>query len=249
MMSQDSYVRTGIPGFDELLEGKGLPQGYGIFVLGGPGSGKTTFGLQFLFEGVRQFSENGVYISLDEDIAYVKANAKRLGMDIEAMEKENRLALVDASPIRKIPAQLVVGDYRIGKKEFTLASLIDMVKTHVKRVGAKRLVVDPLVSLTLQFPEEVERRIAMLDLMQAIAETGCTSLLISELSESTADRKYQFEEFLAQGVVMMRKVLLGNRTVLVFQVEKMRGLSHDNQQRPYRFHKGGVVVYPKEKIL
>jgi KaiC/GvpD/RAD55 family RecA-like ATPase len=248
-MSQDSYVRTGIPGVDELLEGKGLPQGYGIFVLGSPGSGKTTLGIQFLYEGIKQFSENGVYITLDEDIAYVKANAKRLGMDIEALEREGKLALVDASPIRKIPAQLVVGEYRIGKKEFTLVSLMDMVKTHVKRVGAKRIVVDPLVSLTLQFPDEVERRGALLDLMQAIAETGCTSLLISELSESAADRKYQFEEFLAQGVIMMRKVLTGNRVVLVFQVEKMRGLSHDNQQRPYKIDRGGLVVYPKEKVL
>src|ERR1700722_5588594 len=241
-MSQDSYVRTGIPGVDELLEGKGLPQGYGIFVLGSPGSGKTTLGIQYLYEGVRQFSENGVYITLDEDIAYVKANAKRLGMDIEALEREGKLALVDASPIRKIPAQLVVGEYRIGKKEFTLVSLMDMVKTHVKRVGAKRIVVDPLVSLNLQFPAEVERRGALLDLMQAVAETGCTALLISELSESAADRKYQFEEFLAQGVIMMRKVLTGNRVVLVFQVEKMRGLSHDNQQRPYKIDKGGLVV-------
>jgi KaiC/GvpD/RAD55 family RecA-like ATPase len=248
-MSQDSYVRTGIPGVDELLEGKGLPQGYGIFVLGSPGSGKTTLGIQFLYEGVKQFSENGVYITLDEDIAYVKANAKRLGMDIEALEREGKLALVDASPIRKIPSQLVVGEYRIGKKEFTLVSLMDMVKTHVRRVGAKRIVVDPLVSLTLQFPDEAERRGALLDLMQAIAETGCTSLLISELSESAADRKYQFEEFLAQGVIMMRKVLTGNRVVLVFQVEKMRGLSHDNQQRPYKIDRGGLVVYPKEKVL
>ena len=48
---------------------------------------------------------------------------------------------------------------------------------------------------------------------------------------------------------MMRKVLTGNRVVLVFQVEKMRGLSHDNQQRPYKIDKGGLVVYPKEKVL
>lgn len=232
-----------------MLEGKGLPQGYAIFVLGSPGSGKTTFGIQFLYEGARQFGENGVYISLDEDIAYVKANARRLGLDIEALEKEGKLALVDASPIRKIPSELVVGDYRIGKKDFTLVSLTDMVKTHVKRVGARRLVIDPLVSLTLQFPQEVERRTALLDLMQAIAETGCTSLLISELSESAEDRRYQFEEFMAQGVMMMRKSLIANRTVLVFQVEKMRGLSHDNQQRPYKIDRGGIVVYPKEKVL
>jgi KaiC/GvpD/RAD55 family RecA-like ATPase len=249
LMTEESFVHTGISGVDELLEGKGLPRGYGIFVLGGPGSGKTTFGLQFLHEGIRQFGENGVYISLDEDIAYVKANAKRIGFDLEALEKENKLVLMDASPIRKVPAQVVMGENRIGKQDFTLLSLMDMVKVHVKRVGAKRLVVDPLVSLTMQFPNEVERRAALLELMQATAETRCTTLLISELSESAIDRKYQFEEFLAQGVIMMRKVQMANRVTHVFQVEKMRGLSHDDQPRPYKIGPGGIVVYPRETPL
>jgi circadian clock protein KaiC len=248
-MGEDAFVPTGIPGVDGLLEGKGLPRGYGVFVLGGPGSGKTTFGLQFLHEGIKQFGENGVYISLDEDIAYVKANAKRLGLDIEALERENKLGLIDASPIRKVPAQVIMGENRIGKQDFTLLSLMDMVKVHVKRVGAKRLVVDPLVSLTMQFPNEVDRRAALLELMQATAETRCTTLLISELSESAIDRKYQFEEFLAQGVIIMRKVQMASRVTHVFQIEKMRGLSHDDQPRPYKIGTGGIVVYPKETVL
>jgi KaiC/GvpD/RAD55 family RecA-like ATPase len=248
-MNDDGFVHTGINGVDELLEGKGLPRGYGIFVLGGPGSGKTTFGLQFLHEGIRQFGENGVYITLDEDIAYVKANAKRIDFDLGALEKENKLGLIDASPIRKFPSQVVMGENRIGREDFTLMSLLDMVKVHVKRVGAKRLVVDPLVSLTMQFSNEVERRTALLDLMQATAETGCTTLLISELSESGAERRYQFEEYLAQGVIMMRKVQIANRVTHIFQVEKMRGLSHDDQPRPYKIGKGGIVVYPKETVL
>ena len=237
-MSEEGFVRTGIKGVDDVLGGKGLPRGYGIFVLGGPGSGKTTFGLQFLHEGVRQFGENGVYITLDEDIAYVKANARRLGLDIEALERENKLGLIDASPIRKVPAQVVMGENRIGKQEFTLLSLMDMVKVHVKRVGAKRLVVDPLVSLTLQFPNEVERRGALLELMQATAETGCTTLMISELTESGTERRYQFEEFLAQGVIMLRKVQRASGVIHIFQVEKMRGLSHDDQPRPYKIGTG-----------
>jgi KaiC/GvpD/RAD55 family RecA-like ATPase len=247
-MNGDGFAQTGVKGMDELLEGKGLPRGYTIFVLGGPGCGKTTLGLQFLHEGIKQFDENGVYITLDEDISYVKANARRLGLNLETLENENKLALIDASPIRKVPSQIVLGDYRIGKKEFTLASLMDMVMTHVKRVNAKRLVVDPLVSLTLQFQTGVERRGAVLDLMQATAATGCTTLLISELSDSAIDRKYQFEEFLAQGVIIMRKVPRAGGVTLVMQVEKMRGLSHDDQPRPYKIETGGVTVYPKEKI-
>jgi len=173
----------------------------------------------------------------------------RLGLDIEALEKDNKLALIDASPIRKVPTQVVVGESRIGKKDFVLLSLMDMVKVHVKRVGAKRLVVDPLISLTIQFYNEVDRRAALLELMQTIAETGCTTLMISELSESATDRKYQFEEYLAQGVIMLRKVQLANRVTHIFQIEKMRGLSHDDQPRPYKIGMGGIVVYPKETVL
>ena len=234
---------------DDLLEGKGLPKGYNIFVLGSPGSGKTTFGVQFVCEGVRRFGENGIYISLDEDIPHVKMNAARFGLDLESFEKQNKIALVDASPIRRLPRQLVVQEYKIGKREFTLDSLLDMVRTQVKRIGAKRLVIDPLVSLTLQFPDEVERRAAVLDLMEAMWETGCTSLLISELLESGPERKYQFEEFLAEGVILMRKRERGAGISREFTVEKMRGLAIDDQPRPYKIEKGGIVVYPKETVL
>lgn len=245
-MSQEDFVPTGIPGVDEVLGGKGLPRGYTIFVLGGPGSGKTTFGLQFLAQGAKKFGENGVYITLDEDIAYVKANARRLGLDIESLEKDGKLVLVDASPIRRMPGQLIVGEYRIGKREFTLVSLMDIIKTQVKKVNAKRLAIDPLVGLSLNFPDEVERRTAVLDLMQTLAETRCTSLLITELTESTMDRRYQFEEYLAQGVVLMRKLERANGVVRIFRVEKMRGLSHDDQPHPYKIEQGGITVYPTE---
>jgi circadian clock protein KaiC len=248
-VSQGEYLQSGVPGVDDLLEGKGLPRGYNIFVLGSPGSGKTTFGLQFLHTGVTKFEENGIYISLDEDIPHVKTNAARIGFDFEPLERQNKVALVDASPIRRLPRQLVVDEYRIGKKDFTLDSLLDIVKTQVKRIDAKRLVIDPLVSLTLQFPDEVERRGAILDLMGGTWETGSTSLLISELAESGPDRRYQFEEFLAEGIILMRKRERVAAISREFTVEKMRGLAHDDQPRPYKILKGGIVVYPKETVL
>jgi len=63
----ENYVPTGIPGVDKILATKGLPKGHTILVSGGPGSGKTTFAIQFLHAGVTQHSESGVYVTLDED--------------------------------------------------------------------------------------------------------------------------------------------------------------------------------------
>jgi circadian clock protein KaiC len=40
-------IRTGIPGFDSIISG-GFREGKTIVLSGPPGSGKTTFGMQFI---------------------------------------------------------------------------------------------------------------------------------------------------------------------------------------------------------
>lgn len=240
---------TGVRGVDELLEGKGIPRGYIIFVLGGPGSGKTTLALQFLYNGAVKYGENGVYVSLDEDPYYLRLNAKRVGMDLESLEREGKLAMLDSSPIRRLPGSVQLGGVTIGKREFQILSLIDLIKRKATEVKAKRLVVDPLATFVIQYPTESERRTVILDLMQGIAELRCTTLLVSELSETAVDRTHQFEEYLAQGVISMRKILRTGGLLRVFSVEKMRGIDHDPQPHPYKISKDGVEVYPTEMAL
>ena len=46
-------IPFGVPGLDEVLQG-GLPRETLLLIEGPPGSGKTTFGLQFLLQGVRE---------------------------------------------------------------------------------------------------------------------------------------------------------------------------------------------------
>jgi len=55
-LNKSHFALTGIEGVDQLLEGLGIPRGYAVLVLGGPGSGKTSFGFQFLINGVLLFS-------------------------------------------------------------------------------------------------------------------------------------------------------------------------------------------------
>jgi KaiC/GvpD/RAD55 family RecA-like ATPase len=240
-MAED-YVPTGVPGVDKILADKGIPRGHTLLVSGGPGSGKTTFAIQFLYVGATQHDESGVYVTLDEEPGDIRKNMLKFGWDLKKLEDEKKLAFINVSPVRVAPSE--TGLIQIGMKEFRLIKLLEAIKQGVKEVHARRVVVDPITIFTLQYPEEVERIYAMRDLLRDLRQTGCTNLMISELRGTGWEREHQFEEYLTQGVILLRTFLKDGRLVRVFQVEKMRGLAIDNQPRPYEISAKGIEVYP-----
>src|SRR5205807_2343788 len=72
---------TGIPGLDKLLSG-GLPKGRIILLTGGPGTGKTILSSQYLVNGIMDYDENGVYVSLDENKQHVFEEMVDFGWDL-----------------------------------------------------------------------------------------------------------------------------------------------------------------------
>ncbi|MHA2292546.1 MAG: RAD55 family ATPase [Candidatus Hodarchaeales archaeon] len=241
------YVPTGIPGVDKILAGKGFPRGHTLLVSGGPGSGKTTFGIQFLYTGATQHGESGVYVTLDEDPIDIKTNMAKFGWDLKKLEDEKKLAFINISPVRAAPSE-GSGLIQIGMKEFRLIKLLEAIKQGINEVNAKRVIVDPLTIFTLQYPDEVERRYAVRDLMRDLRKRGSTNFLISELRGTGLEREHQFEEYLAQGVILLRTFLKDSKLVRVFQVEKMRGLAIDNQPRPYTITDQGIEVFSKAVV-
>src|SRR5690242_9037829 len=83
---------TGIAGFDELTFG-GLPKGRPTLVCGGAGCGKTLFGMEFLVRGARQFGENGVCISFEENAHDLAVNVASLGFDLVQLQKQEKLVI------------------------------------------------------------------------------------------------------------------------------------------------------------
>ena len=244
-MAED-YVPTGIPGVDKILADKGIPKAHTILVSGGPGSGKTTFAIQFLYIGATQHNESGVYVTLDEEPGDIRKNMLKYGWDLKKLEDEKKLVFINVSPVRVTPSE--TGLIQIGMKEFRLIKLLEAIKQGVKDVNAKRVVVDPITIFTLQYPEEIERIYAMRDLLRDLKQTGCTNLMISELRGTGWEREHQFEEYLTQGVILLRTFPKDGRLVRVFQVEKMRGLAIDNQPRPYEISAKGIEVYPDATV-
>ena len=69
---------TGITGFDEITRG-GMPRGRTTLLVGGPGSGKTIFALQFLMHGAKNCKEPGIFVAFEETSQRIVANAASFG--------------------------------------------------------------------------------------------------------------------------------------------------------------------------
>jgi circadian clock protein KaiC len=243
-------TQTGITGLDGLLGG-GIPTGRVVLVLGEPGCGKTTLCSLFLANGYSKYSENGVYVSLEESKLHLYREMLRCGIDFAEAERNKQFAFVDASPIRLAPNVLRTANITIGKKDFSLVALADSIKRAVVNIDAKRVAIDPLSYLIFQYPSAAELRGALLDLMEGLTELNVTALLASELksSGSLVRGKIQMEEYVSHGTIVMQSIKVGSILQRIIQVQKMRESEADRQPRPYAMSKNGIEVYPKESIF
>jgi circadian clock protein KaiC len=242
---------TGITGLDEMLHG-GIPKGHVVSVFGGPGTGKTIFTLQFLYNGITQYNEPGIYVSLDEPPEDVKKNTAAFGWNLEEIEKEDKLLLLDASLFKRLSRVMKIPKDKptTTEKSYSLLTLGNLIKGTIEKIGAKRIVIDPMSTLIFQYPDPSERRLAVMDLLTTLrAQKECTSLIIMDLRATALERKYQIEEYLTQGTILLQTVAQPETGLTrVVLIEKMRGTEHDTQPRPYIITKQGIRVFAKEKV-
>jgi len=247
-------VSSGVKGLDEILEG-GFPKARTILIVGSPGSGKTILALQFLRAGALK-GERSIYVTFDERPEQVKENMSGFSWDLDRLEGEGKIMFVDATPFRRMKAVstsehegragILVQD---ALPEITLRALVETVRRLAEEEDVTRLVVDPITSLSVRYQSPIKRRRAMLMLFDALSSTGATCIVTSELRTSMLTRKFQLEEYLSQGVVLMRTGIHEGIVVRAVQVEKMRGIAHDTQLRPYTIGQNGVEVFAKDKVF
>jgi circadian clock protein KaiC len=247
-------VSSGVKGLDEILGG-GFPKGRMILVVGSPGSGKTILAIQFLKAGADS-GERAIYVTFDERPEQVKENVSAFGWDLDRLESEGKIMFVDATPFRRTRASsLPRHGGRTGLPtqeilpEVTLSALVETVKRLAEEEDATRLAVDPITSLLVRYHSPVKRRRATLMLFDALSSTDATCLVTSEMRTAMLSRRFQLEEFLSQGVVLLRTGIHQGNVVRAVQVEKMRGIAHDTQLRPYLIGENGIEVFAKDKVF
>jgi KaiC/GvpD/RAD55 family RecA-like ATPase len=218
---------TGIPGLDKLIDG-GLTTNSLTLLTGTAGTGKTIFSSQFIYQGVKDYNQNGVYISFEEPIENIKENCQVLGWDFEQYEKKDKVAFVRYDP-------------------FHIEDIYELIETNIKRVDAKRVVIDSISSLGLYVRDIPDIRRMVFNISLLLRKLGCTSILISEtLPMQNALSRFGVEEFVTDNVI----VFYYNRTPQQFSrsmaIWKMRGSQHSNKIHPYTLSDKGFTVFPDE---
>ena len=246
------HIKTGIQGLDELLAG-GFPHGRTVLVVGGPGTGKTILAAQFLYKGMTDHNENGILVSFDESKKHFYSEMEQFGWNFKQEEAERKFAFIDATRISRV-AILKEEIYQeesksLRGKRLSIDKLLEDLQGAVQSVHAKRVVVDTLAALFYRFPDPVERRTAVVDLIEALSDLGISTIITTELGHLGLERSALEEEYLVHGVIMMQTLFSGGTTTRSIQVEKMRGTKANASLVPYSIGKNGIEVFPNMPLF
>jgi len=240
-------VKSGIPGFDELIEG-GFPRGTTVLVTGPTGSGKTTFGIQFVYKGVELYDEPGVIVSLEERAQDIRREMLAFGWDLEKYEREGKIAIVDGvSTVVGLPSE---EQYVLEGNSINLGDFLRYIYRVVKAIDAKRLVIDSIPSLAFRLREESDIRGVLLQLNTILLEMGVTAILTTEVSDPAHRMisRYGMEEYIARGVVLLDFVEKGVELKRYLLIRKMRETRHSMKKYPFEITEDGIVVYPSGEL-
>jgi len=227
---------TGIAGLDEITNG-GIPRGRPTLICGGPGCGKTLFGIEFLVRGVAQ-GEPGVFVAFEERPEELAQNVASLGFELEKLQKQKKLFVeymhIERSEIDE------TGEYDLDALFFRLGDAIDT-------VGAKRIVLDTLETLFSGFSNEAILRAELRRLFRWLKDRGVTAIITAERGDGALTRQ-GLEEYVSDCVIVLDHRLSDQVATRRLRVVKYRGTAHGTNEYPFLIDKDGIDVLPITSI-
>jgi len=228
---------TGISGLDEILGG-GLPKGCPTLFSGGPGCGKTLFGLEFVTRGVERFDEPGVFISFEETAEELARNVASMGIDLMRHVKS-----------KKIFVDYIQIDPRASEAagEYDLEGLFIRLRHAIATTKAKRIVVDSIEALFAGFSDAHILRAEIGRLFRWLKSTGITAIITAEKGDGAFTRN-GLEEYLADCVIFLDHRVRDEHSVRRLRVVKYRGAKHATDEFPFLIDASGISVLPVSSV-
>jgi circadian clock protein KaiC len=229
-------ISTGINGLDDLIGG-GFQKGKTYLISGEAGTGKTVFCLQYALDGLYK-KDSVVYLTIDERPIHLIQDAATFNWDLETPIRDKRLYLIDITP--------EFSELRLGKFKGNVENekILEEIRSCVKKVDAKRVVIDPIAPMFASSENQFQLREYIRQLMFSLDELGTTNLVSSIIDTgSNMISKFGVEEFFASGVIVLgmeREEMAYNRVMLV---RKMRGTPIDLRVRRFNIDsKTGITL-------
>ena len=241
-------VRTGIAGLDSAMKG-GFPRGSVTLLSGGPGTGKTTLAMQYIYQGAKN-NEPGVYITFEQEPEDLTETANQFGMDFQKLEKEGKVKVLRIRNAK---------DY---------SKVLKTVEANVMKINARRLVFDSLSSIeifastfssiskdippqvlaekfSIMPPANMIIRRLMYKIIDSFKEMKVTTLLTSE-SQNSEFSRHGIAEFVTDGIIAMNYLGMGNQNFRSLKIVKMRKTKHEEDFIPFTFGKKGIELSKKD---
>jgi circadian clock protein KaiC len=220
-------VSSGVGGLDELIEG-GFPKGNLILVSGPPGSGKTIFGFQFLYEGIAKRNEVGMMVTFLETKESFYSNFRNLGFDLKSLEETGHFNFMSL----------------VTTKEEGVSDSLNSVLTEITDSKVTLLVIDSFTAMKDAFRDPIEARIVLNTVLgKMVRLLGCTTILIDE---RPLDQKVGsgMEAFVADGVINLESFLDRNEIRRRILISKMRGTNHSMKYQGVVIGQNGIRLTP-----
>jgi circadian clock protein KaiC len=214
-------LKLGVPGLDEMMGG-GLPRGYSLLVAGPTGAGKSILATAFLVEGARG-GETGVIAAFEQ-----RPNRSR-GAVMADLVASGRVGVIDA----RAPG-------------LSVDEIATLLIAEVRRLNATRVVIDSLsgfeLALAPTFREDFRESLSRL--VSALASTGATVLMTSELEDRYDDLRFSpyGTAFLTDAIIVQRYIEVDSRLQRVMAVAKVRDSAHSNELRLFSIDDSGIRI-------
>jgi circadian clock protein KaiC len=218
---------TGVAGLDEMTGG-GLLRKSVTLVGGDSGTGKTTFCLQFLYTGLTECGENGLYISFGQAREDIFQTASIFGWNFEEFERQGKFVFVHYQPKDLLDIITQGGG---------------TIRDTIESFNVTRVVLDPLTSFSLLFEKDAYReQQTLLELFQLLHDLGCTTLVVSEEPARIDNATSSRADFLSDGIIHFYTLRVNNARVRAVEVLKMRDSRTNNNVCSMVLDEGGIRV-------
>ena len=222
---------TGIEGFDDITAG-GLPRGRSTLLCGQTGTGKTLFAFEFLIQGAVLYGEAGVFFSFEEDANELCKNVASFGFNVNSLIEKKKLEIDHV----QLERNQVNGPY-------DLDGLFIRLDLALKKVDAKRVVLDSVDMLFMALPNPVLIREEIRRLLHWLKDRGLTVVITTESGDGNLTRD-GMEEYVSDCVIVLENRVTRHTATRLLRIVKYRGSAHGSNEFPFLIGERGISVLP-----